>query len=560
MPSLRSLRVARRSLLLCAALVAMAHPVPAAAQGTALVAGSDLAYADVDRCVELGLLDGVIVGQQPYSLREFARIVRVMRERLDARGGARNYVLGDRERAANGILQRLERRFGDEAEPTLMRPAVSLVDAGAVTFQSTDATSRGFPGNEASQTEATIEPLTYRRLGRRAPPGSSLGLTLEQRVEPLPWLAFRARERFEYRLPNDTLRPRHDEELLLGSMRARFGNTALTVGREQFAWAQREGTGLFLASDAPALDQVSLASESPFYLPGLLGRLGPTAGTLFVADLGASTVRSHSRLLGYKVSVQPDPSVEFGGSFFNHFGGTGSPPASFGARLVDFLPFIDVFRRHNYSDSTRALDVESDKVLGIDGRWRIARLNGLTLAGEMLVDDVDVHQITRMLTGYGSSWISMTLPSLGSPDWSLELTAKHMGILTYTHTQLTNGITTRGRLLGDELGPNAKALGAALRWRPSPAVTIEAEGRAAIYSDADYNAFYTDSAQSNYVVGKTADRGGELRDRVRASVVFQSDEGLALVVRGGGERVRNLDFQGMRRNEYLLDVALRLRM
>jgi hypothetical protein len=238
----------------------------------------------------------------------------------------------------------------------------------------------------------------------------------------------------------------------------------------------------------------------------------------------------------------------------------GSPPASFSNRLIDFLPFIDIFRHHNYTDTTRTLDVESDKVLGVDGRWRIERMGGLVLSGELLIDDFDVHRLPQLLTGYGSSTFSALVPSLGSQVWALEFTAKHMGIITSTHNQLSNGITTRGRLLGDELGPNAKAFGAELRWTPYPAVRLAAEGRAAIYTDADYASSYTDSAKTRFVLFKTAFRGDELRDRIRLSATIQSDEGLALVVRGGGERVRNLDFQGDRRNEYLLDVALRLRM
>ena len=58
----------------------------------------------------------------------------------------------------------------------------------------------------------------------------------------------------------------------------------------------------------------------------------------------------------------------------NHYGGEGGRPSSFGNRLIDFLPFIDIFRRHNYTDSTRTLDVDSDKVLGLDGRLQIGGL------------------------------------------------------------------------------------------------------------------------------------------------------------------------------------------
>ena len=129
---------------------------------------------------------------------------------------------------------------------------------------------------------------------------------------------------------------------------------------------------------------------------------------------------------------------------------------------IDFLPFIDIFRRHNYTDTTRALDVESDKLMGVDGLLRLGGRCGVILTGELLIDDFDVHRMQQIFTGNGSQAFGLAMPRFVSPLLSLKLTATHMGIGTYTHGQLTNGITTRGRLLGNELGPDAKAFGARL--------------------------------------------------------------------------------------------------
>jgi hypothetical protein len=427
-----------------------------------------------------------------------------------------------------------------------------------LTLTSTDAPRRGFPTGDARKTEATIDPLAERRLGSPATAGQSLALEVAQRVEPTGWLAVQARERVELRDPRDTSISGVGGELLLASIRARYRNLALTVGRQQFAWAQDAGDGLFLASDAPALDQVSLAGDHPFVMPGVLSRLGLTQATVIYADLGASVARSHSRLLTYKVSVRPHPALELGGTFMNHFGGAGGAPSSFGNRLIDFLPFVDIFRKHNYYDSTRTRDVDSDKLLGVDGRWRVPHLGGLLLTGELLIDDFDVHRIPYLLTGYGSSTLGITLPTLGSPEWSMRLSAKHMGILTYTHGSLTDGITTRGRLLGDELGPDAKAFGAELRWQPDGSVRTTLEGRSALYSQATYQAFYADADSVRYVVNKVSSGPNELRDRVRATLELQGNDGLALVLRAGGERIRNSFFTGAREKHYALDVALRL--
>lgn len=533
----------------------------ASAQGTTLVPPTDLAYADLDRLSELGLLDSVIIGQRPYSRREIGRLVRIARDRLDRAdlASGREAIDDDAAVQVSGILQRLGTRFEESDERVYDGPTLAIFDGMALDFVSTDAIRRRFPASYSRLTEATIDPLALRRLGVPAERGQTTALELSQRLEATGWLSFHARERLEYRALRDSTRPKTEGELTLAAMRARFGNVALSIGREQFAWSQAEGDGLFLASDAPALDQVSLSGDHPFLLPGFLRAVGPTQATLIVADLGNSIVRSHSKLLAYKVSVAPASSLELGATFMNHFGGTGGRASSFGNRLVDFLPFIDIFRKHDYTDTTLTSDVDSDKLLGLDGRLRIDRLGGLLLTGEVLIDDFDVHRIANLFTGYGSSTLGIVIPQLGTADWSLRLSAKHMGVLTYTHAALTNGITSHGRLLGDELGPDSKSFGAEIRWMPAPSFRLQVAATSAQYSNAEYAAYYADSAHVHYVVYKTSSTSNELRDRLIGTLTVQSEEGLALVLRAGGERIRN-DFGGNPRKSYVADIALRLRM
>jgi hypothetical protein len=263
-------------------------------------------------------------------------------------------------------------------------------------------------------------------------------------------------------------------------------------------------------------------------------------------------------LLAYKVSVQPTSGSELGATFMNHFGGKGGRSSSTTDRLIDFLPFIDIFRRHNYVDSTSALDVDSDKLLGLDGRLRLGGLRGVLFTGEMLIDDFDVHRIPKLFTGYGSQTLSITLPRFISPLLSLRLTAVHMGILTYSHSSLTNGISTRGRLLGNELGPDSKAFGAQLTWEPTAAARVSIEGRRAIHSNAEYTAFYADPANTQYVVQKVSSTEDEFRDRVGTTLLLQSEAGPALVLRFIGERARNYLFQGGERKYYAAEIALHL--
>ena len=545
----------RRALLHAVTAAALVN-VPVRAQGTATIPPSDEVYQDFDRLSELGYLDSTIVAQRPYSRREIGRILRAARERSTQLGeGSQSLRVTDLELTiGDGILRRLETRFSREIEDDPSTDALLALDDARVALHYTDAPRRGFVGTFGSTLDATMGALLPRRLGTVYVPGTTFGLEVGQRLEATSWLAFSARERAEYAWAKDTALRQGTGEILLATMRARYRNVALEIGRSQLAWAQSADEGLFIAADAPALDLVSLSADEPFILPGVLRWLGPTKATLFVADLGPSDVRSHSNLLGYKVSILPTARTEFGATFLNHFGGEGGRPSGFGDRLIDFLPFVDIFRKHDYTDSS---DVDSDKLLGVDGRLRLGGSSGVVLTGEVLIDDFDVHRIPKLFTGYGSQALGITLPRLFSPLLSLKLTAKHMGILTYTHGVLTNGITTRGQLLGDELGPDAKAFGARLTWQPSAEVRFSLDGRSAIHSNAQYVAFYADPEMTNYVVQKTSRTADELRDRIGAHLLVQLESGPAFALRLVTQRTRNFEFQGFRRTDSAGELSVR---
>ena len=177
------------------------------------------------------------------------------------------------------------------------------------------------------------------------------------------------------------------------------------------------------------------------------------------------------------------------------------------------------------------------------------------VTAELLIDDFDVHRIPQLFTGYGSQALGITLPRLFSPLLSLKLTAKHMGIITYTHTVLTNGFTTRDKLLGDELGPDAKAFGARLTWQPSAEFRLSLEGRSAIHSNAEYVAFYADPENQDYVVRKTARTADELRDRLGANALVQLEAGPSFSLRFVTQRTRNFEFQGFRRTDSAAELS-----
>jgi hypothetical protein len=202
-------------------------------------------------------------------------------------------------------------------------------------------------------------------------------------------------------------------------------------------------------------------------------------------------------------------------------------------------------------------DVDYDKAIGADFRWRCDALGGATFAGEILIDDFDVHRLASLLNYAGSHALSITVPRLASPAWSLVLDATHMGPLTYTHWGLNQGMTTRGRLLGNELGPDVKAFGAELRWMPSSAIRVSLAGRNAIFSNAAYAGGY--DINGRWIVRKLFAAPDELRDMAIGTVTVEPTPATSLTLRGGAERIRNVMFVGGRRHGYVADVAFRWR-
>jgi hypothetical protein len=532
-------------------LAALLFAAPLAAQGTAPVPLDDPAYVYLDRLEELGVVRSAVMGQRPYSYREMGRLIAAARVAASREGpSARERALVDE------LLTRLEARTPQRV------PALSaLLDDGIVTAHVSDAVRRALPAAAtANPPHATSDPLALRRLGEPAPRGQSIAAEALQRAEPASFLAFNGREREEGGHGIEGEPSTHSAELLEAGGRVRWRNLALMAGREQIGWGSGGAGGLFIASDAPALDQLSLASDHPFLLPSVLRRIGPVFATLVLAELGPATVRSHSELLAYKVSVRPTPNLEVGGTFENHFGGEGGRSSSLGDRLIDFLPMIDLFRKHNYFDSTQTLEVDSDKALGADVRWRIDRLGGVIVAGEWLVDDFDVHRLRSLFNYDGSHALSIIIPRLASPAWSLRLGATHMGPLTYAHAALTQGMTTRGRLLGNELGPDAKAFWAEGRWMPSASIWMSLAGESAISSNAIYSLGFDPADPAKLLfVRKLSAAPDELREQAVGTLVLAPSAAAGVLLRAGAVRIRNAMFTGGRRHDYVADIALRLR-
>ena len=518
-------------------LVAVSCLAPAAARGQASATApiGDPLYEDLDRLIDAGFITHVIVGQRPYSQDALRRLV------VEARGRLDTSAVDALDPAIRASVARLERRTA--------RAAVELIDGAAtrrleveplatlrVDALTTDAPTRPVPSNGLGTTEADLNALTNYREGRVFPAGSTIGL------ESQHWLqAGRVSVQLQPRLALSDRRggaTTSDLSLQSALVRGVWDNVALTAGREYTQWAQASEAGLFFSENAPTLDMIRVASDHPFVLPGPFASLGIVGATIQMADLGASTMNSHSRLVSYKVSVRPTNALELGATFANHFGGAGARNPSLLDRVIDLIPVIDIFRHH--PDST---DVSSDKLLGVDGRLRIQSLANLTLYLDAALEDFDFHRLRSVFTEDAAYSAGASLPVLGARSLSARVGMHSTGLRFYEHHLITNGIAARRFILGDDLAHDAIGYYGSLTWNTRPDLRLSATMHRETRRNDEYLGGYTNPDLTGLVFTKVEDRPDEYRTRGLISVRWASPSNRAIVDVGTGlERTSNFGF------------------
>ncbi len=526
----------RQSVVGLALLAGLAQD--AVGQGNATVPPDDPAYRAIDRLVDRGLVTHIIVGQRPYSRALMANVAREASARLDAAVVDDSASLLLDRAAVQRILVVATGRNSDEG-PSRDRSALASSPLRVLRLDAllTDAPSRNVPANGLGYVEADLNTFTDNNFGERRVTGMNVSAQSEHWIET-PHIAFQVRPRLWFRDSRDDSAGRASAEFLALSGRAVQGNVALTVGREYTFWSPDEQGGLFFGPNAPALDMIRLASDAPFALPGILRSLGDAAATMQVADLGASVNNSHSLLVSYKVTVKPASALEVGATFFNHFGGAGAKRASTIDRFVDLIPLLDVFRHH--ADST---DVSSDKLLGIDGRIRLSRIAGVTLFGELALEDFDIHRLYSIFHEDAAYSLGVLLPRVIVPALSARLAVHTTGIRFYEHHLITNGIAARRFLLGDDLGHQARGASAMLRWERVTGAQVTANLDFEERKNDIFDGTYANPDQTGLVFRTLLTLPAETRARAMVGTSwFTRDRHVMVRLSGGVERIANFAF------------------
>lgn len=522
---------------MCLVLV-LSLPFTVRSQSTVTVAVDDPIYRDVDRLIDAGLAPHAIVGQRPYSRESIALLVREARASLAAMPAGGDVVL------RSGALARLLARFAhevarldgraSETDVTRWRP----LDALRVDALATDAPFRPVPPNGLGTVEADYNGLIDYRQGRTYVAGSNVALESGHWIQFPGGISLQATPRLWLQQGRQGAGTGLTAEVLVANARAVRHNVAVTVGREYTEWSPATGSGLFFSDNAPALDMIRVASDVPFRLPLGLSRLGLVAATFQLADIGRSDSSTHSRLVSYKVNLKPTDAVELGATFENHFGGAGSRPASTFDRVADLVPFIDIFRHH--VDST---SVDSDKLIGVDGRLHLRALGNVSLFGELALEDFDIHRLASIFTEDAAYTAGIIVPTLVVPAISARIGFHTVGLRFYEHHILRNGIASRRFILGDDLGRDASGVFAMLRWETPRGLSITGDVAADARSNDTYLGSYTNPDLTGLVFTRVNRAPVERRERAVVSARWFPPGARTMVeVRGGAERTSNFGF------------------
>ncbi len=428
-----------------------------------------------------------------------------------------------------------------------------LIDEIALTLTSTDEKPRWVPPRNGAggATHAFVAPLALEAQngGRDAMQGTTVALESWHRFALGSHVTIEAHPRL--RLSTDSsFAGEHTVSFQELSASTQYSNAIISVGRQHLHWGPGRHATLFLSDNAPGLDMIRLGNDQPWVLPGFLHGLGANSATIFLADLGPRQYYPHTKLIGYKWSIQPTSTFELGFSALNFMGGAGAPRTDFLKRVVAVFLFPR-FHFHGYNFY--------NEMAGIDMRLRIPALADAQLYWAMDFDDFDFSRMESAAWGDdGAHIFGLELPRLG-PRGQFATTVEyhHTGTRFNRHAEFQDGPTLDGFLLGNPLGPDTDAGYLYLDWngRTGAGATLEFADEA--YRDNQYAV----NIAGISLVHITEYRPQERRLRAMLSVHSAPlANHLTFQAQGGVEHVNRFNFvDGAQRTQALVNVTMSYR-
>jgi hypothetical protein len=241
----------------------------------------------------------------------------------------------------------------------------------------------------------------------------------------------------------------------------------------------------------------------------------------------------------------------------DQLGGAGAPRIALGDRIKDLFPFV--FLAVSPGSDRQA----SNRIAAVDARYFIGTSRDITVFYEVDPDDFDVRRLWSVYWQDSGHLLGTHVDRLTSDGrLSLDLQFQRTSLRLYEHDQFLSGVTYRGAIIGDPLGPNAFAGYATLSSRLASGWKLSLSGALESRDSSLYTVVQSDTVTGRgWRFVKVADGVKENRARMVLSLTNDAADRVATVFPLLGiERVLNESFaRGRRRTSVIASVSLRLR-
>ena len=502
-------------------------------QASPFIPPTEPIYADLDLLVSAGLIEVSAVGARPYTRGEIGRLLTEARRNIARKGAGVEWAVP--------IIERDAARYGQaHAGP---------IDLATFEFARLSSPFRSIPADPNGSVDASINPLAGWRGGRTLVDGATATIETMHSLSLGRHVAVAAAPRVT--VERDRNRTGAAGRVQAANAVLQFGNFVAELGRDYAVFGPAPAGGLLLSTNAPPLDMVRLSMQRPAALPWWFRRLGPVHAMLLVADVGAERQNHpHAKLVGYRMSIVPHRNLEFGVQVLDETGGRGAPGASFGDRVLDAIPPIDAWRTGS--------DFQfSNKLAGVDARWRMPDWAGLELYVDGAVDDMDTRRLRSSLLQDGGVIGGLSLSCLvGCGRLRVRAEYHQTGIRYYTHTDFASGLQSRGIMLGDPLGPRGLGGYLSLETGAGGRNQLAFAGAYEVRSGNRYASAGQGSHSADFHFVQVEHHPAERRARLLATWTSSTrGNRMSAVASAGVERTTNFAFAGGNRTNALVRIG-----
>lgn len=405
---------------------------------------SSYVYDYMEKLDGLGYLPDMRIGAKPYDRLQMAKwLVKI--EAAVARDAAAPAY-------AKGMVKELRQEFAAELQMLNGSSQVPSVEMKELNLQAVHYKGDTLQTNSGNY-QPRYQPLNINNNGYDY--GRNLNGVLTMKAEGYlsGHTVFSVTPRVAYSTDDSAV------SLESAYIKTHINNVAIQVGKNEMWWGQGYRGSLGLTNNAAPQTALYLSAVNPAKPKGFFKFLGEVHPSFFYSVLdGDRKDVPHPSLVGKRTDFIPSPNFTFALSKVSIVGGKGRALTGF----TDYRNFIFAV------NATTGADEKWNSVAGLDFRWRIPRLNGLQVYGEVFGED-----------NTGSSFVpapskrfyvgGVYIPRFSADgSWDLRLEGGKTDQYTYVHSTYNEGYTHLGHILGDAMGNRAtRYYGKLTHYHPS---------------------------------------------------------------------------------------------